>query len=198
MKTVTKEELRARVGYNDETVDALRDISGQRRRRNSSASRSPGRLVPASRPTLNDAMVFGYYGTSSYSSFNNINYTNFLTAVNAIPPKPGDGHTLVGWVAQRLHPILVRRVRSMRWRTTPCPSRGPCNTNSSSVTGRILCFRNARFLPFGLTFDRYVTEDTFLKLPSAEKPAVLLHAVVLFETERRGKTRTCAGKSFRS
>ncbi len=40
-------------------------------------------------------------------------------------------------------------------------------------------FRNARFLPLGLTFDRYIPEDIFLKLPAREKPEVLLRAVVL-------------------
>ncbi len=30
-------------------------------------------------------MVFGYYGTSAYNSFNNVNYTNFLVAVGAMP-----------------------------------------------------------------------------------------------------------------
>ncbi len=29
-------------------------------------------------------MVFGYYGTSSYSSFNNVNYIKFLMAVDAV------------------------------------------------------------------------------------------------------------------
>jgi hypothetical protein len=54
-------------------------------------------------------------------------------------------------------------------------------------------FRNARFLPFGLTFDRYITEDTFLKLPANEKPVVLLHSVVLSdrsEGERQGLAQT--------
>ena len=97
-ETVKKEELSARVGYNDETIDALRDIAASddtkffRIRK----LRSSG---PSIWPTLNDAMVFGYHGTSSYSSFNNINYINFLTAVNVIPPKSEKGHTLGHWVA---------------------------------------------------------------------------------------------------
>jgi uncharacterized membrane protein YfhO len=40
-------------------------------------------------------------------------------------------------------------------------------------------FRNARFLPLGLTFDHYITQDVFLRLPPREKPAALLYAVVL-------------------
>ena len=47
-------------------------------------------------------------------------------------------------------------------------------------------FRNTQFLPFGLTFDRYVTEDAFRKLPADEKPALLLQAVVL-PNESEGK-----------
>ena len=34
---------------------------------------------------LNDSMVLRYYGTSSYTSFNNLNYTSFLTTVEAMP-----------------------------------------------------------------------------------------------------------------
>ena len=57
-------------------------------------------------------------------------------------------------------------------------------------------FRNARFLPLGLTFDRYITEDTFLKLSPSEKPALLLHAVVL-SSQSDEKDTTCARKSCR-
>ncbi len=49
--------------------------------------------------TVNDAMVFGYYGTSSYRSFNNVNFTNFLTAVNAIPPNVSGRCHLERWIA---------------------------------------------------------------------------------------------------
>ena len=42
-------------------------------------------------------------------------------------------------------------------------------------------FRNARFVPLGLTFERYLPERSFLKLSTAAKGQVLLRAVVLSE-----------------
>src|SRR2546428_8853485 len=80
--TVTKQELKERVGYNDYTIDAVKDINENDHsffRISKTWSSSP-----ATNPSLNDAMVFGYYGTESYSSFNNVNYINFLMAVDAI------------------------------------------------------------------------------------------------------------------
>src|SRR5437879_9359497 len=38
-------------------------------------------------PSFNDGIVFGYYSMPSYSSFNNINYINFLVTVGAIGPE---------------------------------------------------------------------------------------------------------------
>ncbi len=54
-------------------------------------------------------------------------------------------------------------------------------------------FYNTQFLPFGLTFDRYVTEEAFLRLRADQKPAALLQAVVLpneSEGEKQGLTQT--------
>src|SRR4029077_16369772 len=91
--TVTKSELDERIGYNDETVDAVRDINASdksffRIRKNRGSG--PGMLE-----SLNDAMVFGYYGTSSYSSFNNLNYINFLMAGG--PLAESDSPTETRW-----------------------------------------------------------------------------------------------------
>jgi uncharacterized membrane protein YfhO len=45
--------------------------------------------------------------------------------------------------------------------------------------GDTYVFRNEFFLPLGLTFVRYVPEEVFRTLPTAEKAEVLLRAVVL-------------------
>ena len=68
-----------------DTVDALRDIKADDKSSffRLTKTRPSG---PSIVPSLNDAMVFSYYGTPSYGSFNNINYINFLVAVDQIPP----------------------------------------------------------------------------------------------------------------
>jgi uncharacterized membrane protein YfhO len=189
--TVGKEELKARVGYNDETVDALRDIKAGD---NSSFFRitkirasGPGVL-----PSLNDAMVFGYYGTSSYSSFNNVNYINFLIAVNAIPP---NSETDTRWSVGLLNDSILSLFACEKYALVddPFPFQRAVQYEFVKRYEKDYLFRNARFLPFGLTFDRYITEEAFLNLPAGEKPAVLLHAVVLSnnsKAEKQGLTQT--------
>ena len=175
--TVSKQELEARVGYNDETVDAIRDIKAS----DSSSFYRVTKIRPSSLgvlPSLNDAMIFGYYGTPYYSSFNNLNYIEFLVAAEAIVPTSevetrysvgllnnpmlslfaGEKYALVE------NPIYLQRAEQYEF---------------VQRYGRDYLFRNARFLPLGLAFDRYISKDIFLKLFAREKPEVLLRAVVL-------------------
>lgn len=190
-ETVTKEELSARVGYNDETIEALRDIAASddapffriTKLRSSSPSISP---------SLNDAMVFGYYGTSSYSSFNNVNYINFLTALNVIP---SNSEAYTRWSLGLLNNSILSLFACEKYALAedPLPFQRAVQYEFVKRYEKDYLFRNARFLPFGLTFDRYITEDTFLKLSGSEKPAVLLQAVVLSsenDGERHGLAHT--------
>ncbi|HEX4696598.1 MAG TPA: YfhO family protein [Candidatus Udaeobacter sp.] len=177
--TVTKQELNERVGFNDETVDAVRDIKA--------SDNSFFRITktwgsgPATRRSYNDAMVFGYYGTLSYSSFNSLNYIKFLLAVDAILStniavdsqwsQGLVGHPLLSTFACEKYLIAKDLVLS----DVPEPF------EFIRRYGSIYLFRNKLFLPFGLAFDRYIPEDIFLELPSWVKPQALLHAVVLSE-----------------
>jgi uncharacterized membrane protein YfhO len=190
-KTVKREELRARVGYNDETIEALRDIGTGDDAKFFRITKL-GSSGPSVLPSLNDAMVFGYYGTSSYSSFNNINYTNFLTAVNAIP---ANSETDTRWAVGLLNDSILSLFACEKYALVdnPLPFQRAVQYEFVKRYEKDYLFRNARFLPFGLTFDRYITEDAFLNLPAREKPAVLLHAVVLSnksEAEMQGLTQT--------
>jgi hypothetical protein len=175
--TVSKQEVKARVGYNDETVDAIRDIKAS----DSSSFYRTTKIRPSSLgvlPSLNDAMIFGYYGTSYYSSFNNLNYIEFLVAIEAIVPTTeletrysvgllnspilslfaGEKYALVE------NPVFMKRTEQYEF---------------VQRYGRDYLFRNARFLPLGLVFDRYLSKDIFLKLSARAKPEVLLRAAVL-------------------
>src|SRR5262249_35333303 len=179
--TVTKQELRERVGFNDETVGAIRDVKA--------GDSSFFRITktwgsgPATRPSYNDAMVFNYYGTMSYSSFNNLDYIKFLLAVDAI--SSADVATDAQWSPGLVgHPLLSMFVcEKYALIKNPVPFETPEQFEFIGRYGSIYLFRDKMYLPFGLVFDRYIPEDVFLHLPSRAKPDALLHGVVLSEQD---------------
>ena len=176
-KVVTKDELRMRTGYNDETIEALRDIKAAD---NSSfyritkiRSSSLGVL-----PSLNDALVFGYYGTSYYSSFNNLNYIRFLLAVDAIPAiSEIETRYSVGLLNDSMMSLFAGEKYVLT--DQPGPWQRAPQYEFLQRYGPDYLFRNAYFVPLGLTFDRYLSEDDFRQLPTYAKAAVLLRTVVL-------------------
>jgi uncharacterized membrane protein YfhO len=178
-KIVSKQELIERVGYNDETVDAVRDIKAGDDNFFRITKLRPS--SPSVVSSLNDAMVFGYYGTSSYSSFNNVNYTNFLTAVGAIPP---DSETDTRWSIGLVgYPTLsLFACEKYALSDDPVPFRATPQYELVKQYGQDYLFRNQLFLPFGLTFDHYMADDVFRQLPSKTKLEVLLGVVVLSTT----------------
>jgi uncharacterized membrane protein YfhO len=123
-------------------------------------------------------MVFGYYGTSSYSSFNNVNYTNFLTAVGAISP---NSENETRWSMGLTDSPLLSAFACEKYLLVDDPRPFQMDPNFETVRryGKSFLFRNLLFLPLGLTFSRYMDEDTFRRLPAAGRQEALLRAVVL-------------------
>ena len=82
---VTAAEFEAKTGYNDYSNDAVAWIK----------QKNPGfyRIEktyssgPAMHRSINDAKVQGYFGTTSYHSFNQLNYIRFLDALEVIDGK---------------------------------------------------------------------------------------------------------------
>jgi hypothetical protein len=181
--TVTRRELHERVGYNDYTVDAVRDIKA--------TDKSFYRITklyssgPAVDRSFNDALVFDYYGTTSFCSFNNVNYIKFLMAVDAIPPNATEPNTR--WVNGLLGQPLLSTFACEKYALTrnPVPWQVADDYQFLKRYGTAYLFQNRLFLPFGLTFNRYIPEEMFLQLPRSDKPLALLHAAVLSEQVAR-------------
>jgi hypothetical protein len=179
--TVTKTELKDRIGYNDETVDAMRYIK--------SADREPffriTKLYSSGQSrwaSLNDGMVFGYYGTSSYNNFNSVHYTNFLTSVNVIRPNSEwDTRWSPGLIGHAILSIFACEKYLLT--ENPVPFQTAPQYEGLDHYGRFYLFRNTFFLPLGLAFDRYLPEDLFFQLSAKEKPEALLRAVILANRE---------------
>ncbi len=178
---VKREELTAPIGYNDRTIEALNEIKAADP---SSFFRVTKTLSSslAVQPGLNDAMVFGFYGTSSYRSFNNPNYMSFLTAVNAIRP---NSETDPGWIEGLQNDPLLSLFGGEKYvlADDPLPFQRAVQYELVKDYGQFFLFRNARFLPLGLAFDHFITESAFVGLPPGEKPGVLLQTVVLSEND---------------
>jgi uncharacterized membrane protein YfhO len=175
--TVSKQELEARVGYNDETVDALRDI----RASDNSGFYRITKIRPSSLgllPSLNDAMAFGYYGTPYYSSFNNLNYIEFLVATEAITPTSEmETRYSIGLLNDPMLALFAAEKYALV--ENPIYLQRTPQYEFVRQYGKDYLFRNARFLPLGLSFDHYIPEDVFRSLPKRIKPEVLLRALIL-------------------
>jgi len=179
--TVTKTELDQRTGYNDETADAVRDINASDKsffRIRKTWGSGPGMLE-----SLNDAMIFGYYGTSSYSSFNNLNYIKFLIAVGAM--SESDLATDTRWSYGLMEYPLLSTFACEKYVLTnnPIPFETADYYEFDKRYGNKYLFRNQLFLPLGLSFGYYITEDMLMQLPKWAKPPALLHAIVLSERD---------------
>jgi uncharacterized membrane protein YfhO len=181
---VTKPELNDRVGYNDHTIDAIRDIKA-----NEPNQQSFFRVTktwsssPAIDESLNDALVFGYYGTASYSSFNNLDYIKFLMAVDVIggtdiQNKAQWARGLVG----RAH-LATFACEKYVLTNNPVPFQVSGIYEPVNRYDSIHVFRNKYSFPFGVSYDRYIPEDLFLKLPTSDKPWALFFSSVMSEKD---------------
>ncbi|HMG03857.1 MAG TPA: YfhO family protein [Chthoniobacterales bacterium] len=183
-KTVSKAELSQRVGYNDETVDAIRDIKSTDSTFFRLMKLQPSAL--SAQTSLNDAMVFRYYGTSSYGSFNSVNYTNFLTAVGAMPP---DSEADTRWATGLAGNFVLSMFGGEKYTlvSDPVPIQKATQYEFIRAYGKEYLFRNNLFLPLGLTYTHYIPEDLFRRLPRDEREQVLLGVAVLSDTTEAEK-----------
>lgn len=180
---ITASELQQRVGYNDDTIDALRHI----KMTDGNFFRIT-KLQPAYSDSYgyNDAMVFGYYGTAAYNSFNNGNYIDFLWGVNAIP---ANYEPDTRWCPGVTNDLLLSIFTCEKYRLAEDATMlrdSPAYEFVAQYQHQAL-FRNVAWVPLGLIFDRYLPEDLFLKLPTPQKRFVLLRAVVVKNKEQAEK-----------
>jgi hypothetical protein len=179
--TVTKPELKERVGYNDYAVDAVRDVQGRDKgfyRITKLYSSSP-----AMHKGLNDALVFGFYGTTSYTSFNNINYISFLIALDAMPEAASENDTRWARGLIGRHNLLAFAGEKYVLTPDPVPFQVDPAYESIKRYDKIYLFRNKAFSPLGRFYTRYIPESDFMQSSTTAKESILQHAAVLGKDE---------------
>jgi uncharacterized membrane protein YfhO len=167
--------------YNDYTVDAVeylksKDQSFYRINKDYTSGTSI-------HESLNDAKAQGYYGTSSFSSFNQKYYIKFLREMDIITR---DNEIQTRWAVGLTTSPLLQGFASTKYqlikdrpdefiRTTYVPI---------AQTGNITILKNNYSLPLGFTYDHYISFNKFKTLTGLQKQAALFRAFVVDDPKK--------------
>jgi uncharacterized membrane protein YfhO len=173
---VKKDELVEGVAARADSVQAIADLQ----RDDHSFFRTTSLVVVegGARADLNEAMLLSYYGTSSYSSFNDSNYIRFLAAVDAMPSNQEiDTRWAVGLAGNFILSMFAGEKYALV--EDPQPFQNVSQYGQMGSYGNRSLLRNSLSLPLGLSFTRYLPENQFLQLPTDGKEQVLLAVAIL-------------------
>jgi uncharacterized membrane protein YfhO len=174
-KMCTPADIYGQTGYNDGTIDALARI-----RQSDKGFFRVNKDYPSgisSHFSYNDAKIQDYFTSFAHASFNNTHYLHFLNSIGEMRDRKG---VFTAWIpglndtpyAMKLCGIkyfLSKGGDSTAWKRRDL-------TYLTTVKGiDVLKVNNS--LPFGITFDRYISNQNYEKLSQTGKQNCLLQAV---------------------
>ena len=177
---IPAEELAQKTGYNDYSLEAVNFIKKQ----DNSFYRVDKNYFSshAMHGSLNDGMVQGFHGTSSYNSFNQGNYINYLQFMGLVD-KNNELSTrwALGLIGRpilesenRVKYILATKTLNPLWRFT-CDSMG--------TFGDVRVLKNKYVLPVGFTYGNFIKESVYNPLSISQKDFVSLKACVISDKD---------------
>lgn len=175
---VTTEELHQKTGYNDYSTEAIAFIKQQDKdffRIEKNYNSSPAKLM-----SLNDSKVQHYFGSSSYSSFNQLNYINFLNECGVLD---SNNEIQTRWAKGVKNAPFLQVLTGVRYLLF----KGDWGANSilPSLYSRIGKFDEVNVLksnyalPMGVAYDTYITQSDFNNLDATHKQIALLKAIMI-------------------
>jgi uncharacterized membrane protein YfhO len=179
-KVLSRTEMHQKTGYNDYSVEAIDWINTHDKpffRINKDFMSSP-----AMHASLNNAKVQGYFGTSSYHSFNQKYYIHFLEEMNLIKKGKEEESRWANGLTS--YPLLLN-IASNKYHLSlsPNPTTLFLTLGYDSIArfGNVRVLKNKHFLPLGFTYDQYIPMTSFLKLSEVKKQIILQKAFVAEE-----------------
>lgn len=174
---ISVRETMEKVNYNDYTVDAVAFIK--------SNDKSFFRInkgyysIPFSKyVSLNDAKAQDFYGTPSYTSFNQLNYIKFLQAMEIVGEKK---EVYTRWSIGLSKSPLLHSFASIKY--TLAKEQKPIildfEYTEIEKIGDVRVLENKYFLPLGFTYEKYISMKDFKTLPKDQKMYALYKAVVI-------------------
>jgi uncharacterized membrane protein YfhO len=179
-QVITKTEFTQRVGYNDATLDALQII----RKKDPSAFyriEKSYRSGVAMHASTNDAKVQNFFGSTSYHSFNQLNYIRFLANTDIIDPKD---ENQTRWASGVMTRPLIQNICATKYLIVDKKANMPkfWFTDFDSVANLNIWY-NPFYTPLGFTYENVIDEKIFLAISkdnqSIKKQICLLKAMTI-------------------
>ena len=176
---VTSDDLKNKIGYNDYSNEAIAFIKKQDKgfyridKRYSS--------TPAMHGSLNDGMAQGYYGTSSYNSFNQKYYIQYLKAVGIIE---GKAEAETRWAEGLRSRMILEGLNSVKYVLSKSPSDPGTLMAFDSIArfGDVTVLKHKFVLPLGFAYDEVLSFSDFQKCSSPQKDFMSLRAAVVSDS----------------
>jgi uncharacterized membrane protein YfhO len=113
--------------------------------------------------SLNDAMAQGYFGTTSYSSFNQLNYIRFQEEIGLI--QKGD-ETATRWSTGFRGNPLLQTFGNVKYHLSKSenPAFVRFGFEPKDTIADVKILKNKYYLPFGYTYDSYIRFNDFKSL----------------------------------
>lgn len=172
--TYSKQQLENRELLNDYSIDAINIIKAK--------DKSFYRIAEEASVTKNDPEAKLYYGTSAYHSFNSLNYIKFLQGVDLIQ---AGNEFQTRWIDGLYTQPVLGTLLSTKYlivKTTNAELLRSMGFDSIGVANEYKIFVNRNYIPFGVSYDRFITLTDFKKLSANNKQVALLQAVVTDST----------------
>jgi Predicted membrane protein len=174
-EAISRKKWESNWGFNDRTNDALlylKSIDSSFYRIHKTYSSTPTCSIG-----WNDAMAQGFFSTSCYLSFNQVNYIRFLALLDIVDLHDESSTRWSHGIEDR--PILRALTSERYWLTKNNRQLLPDGCRLIDTIGGIAVLRDDYSLPLGFCYDTVMSENDFEKLNKTQKEVALLHCVVL-------------------
>lgn len=152
-EAITKTTFNSPVGYNDYTNEAIAHLKSIDPSFYRVVKLYSSNLTP--NITLNDAMVQNYYGTTSYSSHNQINYIRFLQEMGEVSTTDEKSTRYSRGLRRK---VLLQGFGSCKYMLNKGETRDfdPNLYTEIAAVGDVQIYEVNTYLPFGFTYDQYI------------------------------------------
>lgn len=175
-KVLTSEKLKEKSGYNDFTNNAIELLKSK----DSSFYRVNKDYFSdyAGHLGLNDAKYQNYFGTSSYHSFNQKYYIEFLDAFGEIDAK---NEEQTRWARGLISNPLLQSFASVKYNLSKSdnPDFLKFNNNLIDSVGDVKILKNINFIPLGFAYDTFIKRSLFNKLGKLQKDMSVFKAFII-------------------